>query len=341
MAHKVTLGFADGKLLIRAVDGAFTVEWPVARIVRRSEPNPDRSVVLGLPRDPARLEITDPALLRWYADTTGRRWQARARAGWRPWLIAVGSLPAIAAVAFLLVQALPAWLAPVVPASWQEAIGQAAEHTLLASHRKCDRPAGQQALERLAATLAQSAGLNRRVQITVVDDAMVNAFALPGDRIVVMRGLINKAEDGSELAGVLGHEMGHILHRDPVTLLVRRTGLAAVATAFGLGGGWGNIAGVGNELVALSYGRAAETNADAASLRMLQGAGLRSDGLGRFFALLEKQVEKQAPDMSSGFAWLSDHPATAERRARTIGSADGAPPLTDDEWTAVRRICAD
>lgn len=53
--------------------------------------------------------------------------------------------------------------------------------------------------------------------------------------------------------------------------------------------------------------------------------------LGRSFALLEKQ----APRWAAAY-----HPATAERRARTTGSADGAPPLTDDEWIAVRRICA-
>lgn len=150
-------------------------------------------------------------------------------------------------------------------------------------------------------------------------------------------GLIGKAEDGSELAGILAHEMGHILHRDPVTLLVRRTGLAAVATALGVGGGWGNIAGFGNELVALSYGRAAETNADDAAIRMLHDAGLRSDGLGRFFALLEKR----APDVAGGFSWLSDHPSTAERRARAAGFTEGAPPFTADEWAAVRHICSE
>jgi Zn-dependent protease with chaperone function len=335
--HDVTLGFADGRLIIRAVGGSLAVEWPVRSIVRRSEPNPERTVTLGQRRGPARLEIDDPGLLRWYSETTGRRWQARTSAGWRPWLVAIGTLPAIAGVGFLLVQALPRWVAPVVPVSWQAAIGSAAEHALLQNHRRCDRAAGQEALERLAAALAHSSGLDRPVQITVVDNAMINAFALPGDRIVVMRGLIGKAEDGSELAGVLAHEMGHILHRDPVTLLVRRTGLAAVATALGVGGGWGNIAGFGNELVALSYGRAAETNADDAAIRMLHDAGLRSDGLGRFFALLEKR----APDVAGGFSWLSDHPSTAERRARAAGFTEGAPPFTADEWAAVRHICSE
>src|SRR5205085_5939064 len=58
--HDVTLGFADGRLIIRAVDGSLAVEWPVRSIVRRSEPNPERTVTLGQRRGPARLEIDDP-----------------------------------------------------------------------------------------------------------------------------------------------------------------------------------------------------------------------------------------------------------------------------------------
>ena len=95
--HDVTLGFADGRLIIRAVGGSLAVEWPVRSIVRRSEPNPERIVILAQRRSPARLEIEDPDLLSWYSEATGRRWQARTGAGWRPWLITIGTLPAIAA----------------------------------------------------------------------------------------------------------------------------------------------------------------------------------------------------------------------------------------------------
>ncbi len=105
--------------------------------------------------------------------------------------------------------------------------------------------------------------------VVVRDNRLVNAFTLPDGEIVVMRGLIDAAQDGDEVSGVLAHEMGHVQHRDPAREMLRRIGLNMTARSLGWGG---NLAGA---LTGLSYGRRAEARADDAALVTLSRAGLR------------------------------------------------------------------
>jgi predicted Zn-dependent protease len=162
---------------------------------------------------------------------------------------------------------------------------------------------------------------------------MVNALTLPGGRVLVMRGLIDKAQDGAELAGVIAHELGHVAHRDPTTLLLRQVGIGFIAASLGWNDALANAGGIAQDLMTLSYSRRAEAAADAAGEAYLNRAGLRADGLGRFFAHLE------ATEGHGVIALLATHPPTEERRAHSTRSTDGALPLSDAEWVAVRSMC--
>ena len=87
-------------------------------------------------------------------------------------------------------------------------------------------------------------------------------------------------------------------------------------------------------MAALSYGRRAEAAADTSALATLHRAGLRADGLDRFFLRL------QAWDGGgAGFAFLSNHPATAARITAARTGTAGAPSMTPTAWSAVRAIC--
>ncbi|HET6235860.1 MAG TPA: M48 family metallopeptidase [Acetobacteraceae bacterium] len=189
-------------------------------------------------------------------------------------------------------------------------------------------------MDTLLARLRQAGGIDRPVGIAVFDDPTVNAVTLPGGRIVVMRALIDKVEDGAELAAVVAHEMGHIAHRDPTTLLLRRMGLGVVAAALGWNDTLGGAANLAQGFLALSFSRRAETAADAAEQQYLSRVGLRADGLGRLFARLET-----LEDHDGGIPWLATHPSTEQRRALATRSTAGVPPFSHTEWAALRAIC--
>ena len=69
-----------------------------------------------------------------------------------------------------------------------------------------------------------------KFEVTVVKSDVVNAFALPGGYVVVFTGLMKKAETGEEVAGVLGHELNHVLQRHGMERIVKNLGLIAVVS---------------------------------------------------------------------------------------------------------------
>ena len=114
---------------------------------------------------------------------------------------------------------------------------------------------------------------------------VVNAFALPGEQIVVLRGLIEEADSPDEVAGVIAHEMGHGLELHPETGIVKALGMsAAVLLIFGDSSSIGNW---GAHLLQLSYTRSAEREADVHALRILKAADISPKGISDFFKRLE------------------------------------------------------
>src|SRR5690606_38593589 len=132
--------------------------------------------------------------------------------------------------------------------------------------RLCETPASRAALARLQRQLG---GDVRIRQIGIANIDMVNAVALPGGRVLLFNGLLKEAKSPDEVAGVLGHEMGHVRHRDTMTALVRQLGLSVV-----LGGFNGQVGGAVNGLLAMSYSRDAERAADAYSIDRLRAADI-------------------------------------------------------------------
>ncbi len=323
-AYDVALTIERGRVLIRSDDGVVARDWILARTSASTDP--DGVVTLRLPDGPARLMVSDPEAQLELRPAV-RRW-SRRQIGWR---LALLGCVAMVGFGFAMVNTLPGLLAPLVPSSWEDSLGAAAQAAMLGRHKRCDGADGQQALDGLISRLAAVGGITDPVTAVVVDDPLVNAFTLPGNRVLVMRGLIDLAGDGNELSGVVAHELGHVRHHDPMQGMLRQLGLGAIAFAFGVNG-MGSAA-YAQTLLGQSYGRAAETQADAFAITTLRGAGLRADGLGRFFARMEA-------DGAPALRFLSDHPPTAERRARVRQPVDGAPAFDDAQWHAIRAMCA-
>jgi beta-barrel assembly-enhancing protease len=329
-AHDVDLHLTDGNLVI---EGAVQRVWAAFMIVA-GEADSSGTVTLSIPGSSARLEIADPMLLRALA-VAGVR--IVSPAAWRArhwvWFAAIGIACVVIAVVGLA--ELPRLLAPVIPESWERQLARPVEALLEANKHVCTGADGQQALDRLAERLRQAGGIKRRVRLIVLDDPLVNAFTLPGGRVVVMRGLIDEADDGPELAGVIAHEFGHVAHYDPTAMMIRQFGISLLETSIGLGDSSSVGAGLSRDLLTRSYGRDAETAADAAAIDTLTKANLRADGLSRFF----ERLEARESDGAHGGGWLSTHPPTDQRRARVARGAEGQEPFTAPEWDAIRRMC--
>jgi len=153
----------------------------------------------------------------------------------------------------------------------------------------------------------------------VVNDASVNAFALPGGFIYVTRGLITAINDEAELATVVGHEIGHVTNRHSVQQISKQQ-VASLGLGIGsiLSSKVASVAGVasqGLQVLFLKYSRDAENEADLAGFRYALGQNYDVREMTHVFETLQKVSE-----MSGGGKlpeWLETHPDPGTRIQNT------------------------
>ncbi len=321
--------------------------WPHEALRPVDPIRPGRAVRLACAGDDeARLVSDDPrfidALLAAVPGLGHRgRW---GRVSWRRTAAWIGGVAVVLWLAFVLANRLTGPLAHVIPTSWKAALGDASVEqliTLLRSEKQgntgaiCRREGGTAALDALVDRLAAAADGKEAFTVRVADLEMINAFAAPGGRIVLLRGLIAAAHTSDEIAGVLAHEMAHALENHPTKAVIRVIGVHALIGAVTGGSRSADIAaGLGEVLIALRYSRANEADADRIAVAMLERAGIRTAGLAAF---LERMAERRK-DMPKAPSILSTHPATRDRIAALPRRA-GGPAMAEKEWLALRAIC--
>jgi beta-barrel assembly-enhancing protease len=164
---------------------------------------------------------------------------------------------------------------------------------------------------------------NRGIQyhFYVVNSDVVNAFALPGGHVYLNRGLIERMDNVSELAGVLAHEVGHVAERHSVEQLQRAQNanlglqvLYGVLLGRNPGGLEQAAIQVGGGAVFAGYTRDAEREADAVAVDYLIRTGYSPQGMVSFF---QKLMDMQRRQPSSVEQWFATHPTTAERVQNT------------------------
>ncbi len=336
----------DATLAVRGERGEPLAEWPYRELRLLEEVYAGQPVRLRAKHaGDARLVVRDPAFL----DAVGRHSRhlrsknlQKSRALPR----ALGWGAATVATLVGLYFGLPVLAEPiasVMPLSWEERMGRSVRGQVLAlfgrSSRECMAPDGTAAIEGLVKRLAGTVETRYRFNVVVVDSPVVNAFAAPAGYIVVFRGLIDKASSGEEVAGVLAHEMGHVIERHGTEALIRQFGMNAIVGAIlGDASGIGSTAAdIGAQLAVLSYGRAAEREADRVGVDMLNKADIRGAGLVAFF----RRIGKEAGDDKGVLRYLGTHPPTGERAAeieeRSVGRGEA---MSATEWRALRAICA-
>ena len=359
--RQVALELGAESLQIRGTAGELLAEWAYADLASLSAPEGVLRVGLARGPMPARLEVRDPALAAALEQRIGARARVRVTSR-RTQLRVVGwSLAAAVSAALVAIFGIPALseeIAPLVPLSLEQRLGVSLDRQvrLFLDRGSKNGPfecgggqadaAGRAAFDKLVNRLATAAALPLPLRASVVRMPVPNAFAIPGGRVYVFQGLIDKANTPDELAGVIAHEMGHVAHRDGLRALLQSAGLSFV---FGMllgdfGGGGAAVIAVRTVLQS-SYSRETEAQADAYGARLVAKIGGDPRALGAILIRI-------AGTPGAFTKILLSHPE-AQDRAAAINAIAGPRPATGGgigkpmfgmlepaEWDALKRICA-
>jgi len=254
---------------------------------------------------------------------------------------------ALGLMIFVILPAMANTLATLIPIEREVAYGKTVVKQMerflggkAAGGLACTNPQGRAALDKMMGRLTEAGDLNYDLNIGVFDHKMVNAFAAPGGQIVIMRGLIDRADGPDQVAAVLAHEIGHVEARDTTRNALRAAGSAGLlALVLGDFAGGSAVVVAAEYTLNASYTREAEAAADVFALNMLEASGTSAKALATFFDSL-KGIQRTMPDLP---VYLSSHPETTDRAAAARAFAetqdDTRPILNDADWAALRGIC--
>ena len=334
----VALHFAEG-LEIREGETVLAA-WAFADIRRADGPSGMLRLSCLTATALARLEVRDAALAADLAtrcaniddNTPGRRGVA-AIVGW-----SLAATVSIVAVMMFGVPLAADRLAPLVPDAFERRLGEAADSQIktMFSAKVCDNAAGEKAFVKLMTAIREAAGLDTSVQSSVLSSAVPNAFALPGGRVYMFKGLLEKANNPDEIAGVLAHELGHLKHRDNMRGMIRDGGMSfLVGLLFGDITGSSALIFASRSLLTSSHSREAEYDADGFSIEIMHKLGRPTKPMGEVLVRVTGKGGK-------GLSIISSHPLSEDRLTRMTREnrpASGPPLLTPEEWQSLKSIC--
>jgi len=336
----VTLEFND-RLEINEYEHTLAA-WSYADVRLADSPSGTLRVTCLTAPALARLEIRDVAVAaeltsrctRLDENIPGRHGIARI-VGW-----SLAATVSIVAVVLFGVPLAADRLTPLLPQALERRLGDVAEVQVktVFDGKICDNAPGQAAFTKLVDAIRLAAGLDTSIQSAVLSNPIANAFALPGGKVYLFEGLLAKAENADEIAGILAHELGHLKHRDSMRNLIYNGG-----TSFLIGLLFGDITGSGalifasGSLLTASYSREAEQNADTFAIDAMHRLGRSPKPMGELmFRVTGKEGDKS-------LSILASHPLTEDRLAR-MSSEDqppsGPPLLTAAEWASLKAICS-
>ncbi len=263
-----------------------------------------------------------------------RRMRSRHRAIWGTVL---GAVMALALFLWFGSDVLVQWAVSRIPVEWEQKLGESAYRDFLAQQQVVKEGPAVAAINEMTQRLVERIPDNPyKFEVTVVKSDVVNAFALPGGYVVVFTGLMSKADSGEEVAGVLGHELNHVLQRHGLERIVKQLGLVAVVTII-LGDQQGLIGlmkQIGVELLSLKFGRAQEIEADITGLHLLHRAKIDPAGMVTFF---QRLADKEGDRVE----WLSTHPMSAGRAERLKAEIASLPKTLPEPFTFQWKIVHD
>lgn len=333
--RQVTLNLVDALEIVEG--GAIVTRWPYAEIRRADGGRKVRlSCLSALPL--ARLEIADRVsaervLAACHALDEGHHSKQTGKiVAW-----SLGAACSIVLVTLFGIPLLADRLAPLVPYAVEKRIGEAVDRqakAILGGH-VCENPAGQAALGKMLDKIRVAGGMTTPLEAQVLSISTPNAFALPGGKVYLLDGLIQKANNVDEVAGVLAHELGHAHHRDGLRKIIQTGGSSfLIGLLFGDVMGGGAVLFAARSMIDASYSREAESQADGFAIESMNNLGRSPRPLG------ELLVRMTGGGRTATI--IDSHPLSADRLDRMKKEdrgSPGAPILSAEEWQALRGIC--
>ncbi|SCW33471.1 Peptidase family M48 [Rhizobium mongolense subsp. loessense] len=226
------------------------------------------------------------------------------------------ALPAMVEVAVLVTP-------PVVPQLISSGAINALDNTAFSPSR-LSANLQQDILERFERVSINAQGGVRGYKLNFRSGGLIgpNAFALPDGNIVLTDELVEMAGGDTEMiAAVLAHEIGHVEHKHSLRQIYRAAGIAGLVMliAGDVGSGVEDVLTQGGGLLALSYSRSAESEADRRSVELMRRSGMDPAAIVRFFDMIETKLGDH-----SETSMLSTHPGTPERKEAILKYAGNA-----------------
>lgn len=195
-------------------------------------------------------------------------------------------------------------------------------------------------LDTLLSALCRANDISRdKIKLHVIESEEVNAFAFPGNHLVIYTSLLSQCKDEGELCGVMAHEIAHIEKGHVMDKLVKEIGLSTLVAMIGGSQGAEALGQLVQVLSSTAYSRTLEREADETAVRYLMKAGMNPRGLAEFLHNLPQEIN--LPDFTE---WISTHP-DSEERYKVINEivdksgyhTDYRDILTKEEWEGLKK----
>lgn len=224
--------------------------------------------------------------------------------------------PAFIVFAFFLAVS-PLSAVPFISLETELAMGQAADKDIINQYGIYQDKSLQLYVDQIGQNLVSrlSDKVFSKFYFRVVDSSEINAFALPGGYVYVTRGLLALVNSEAELAGVMGHEIGHIIYHHGAKQIVRSIGSQILAIGGAIAspenaGSWLTVSTAMFQQINLGYGRDAEIESDQQGILNGSEAGYNSYGMAEFLKSLRR---KEIMSGQSYHSFQASHPDTKDR----------------------------
>lgn len=228
--------------------------------------------------------------------------------------------------------------ANAIPVEWEVKLGDTLFDQIKRQSKLIEDKELLAQLQLLTAPLVKGIGDAKfPLKFHIVEDATLNAFAMPGGNVVLHSGLLLAADTPEEVAGVLAHEIAHVTRRHGFRGIIGSAGLFLVVQTF-IGDMSGILAVIANNsafLLDQKFSRDFEREADEVGWDYLVQARIDPRGMIGFFKKLQEEEKRMMEDNPMGkldgaLSLLSTHPATEERIARLQAKAEAMGPAAGD-----------
>jgi len=292
------------------------------------------------------LIISDTAFLhalQFMAAASSRKFHnpsaRKRRSGW----IIIGSIAVGVGLAAAYLWGIPAGanlLANHIPPAWEATLGKEVVKQLTVGEDVCTEPPLQQSIDQIIQALNSAAPKHPYIfHVFIVKGKTINALAAPGGYLIIFTGLLEQTKSAEELAGVLAHEMQHVLQKHATRGILQNLSITALATMIVVDPGV--ISDVVRTMGSLRYSRIQEEEADQMGMDLIIKSRINPYGMVAFFDILNKKHGNE-PDL---FKYVSTHPLMTDRMQKLKARAETAsstpvPLLPTVSWPQMAKACS-